>query len=70
MVSDEMISRGPWTPEKAEQLVKGFYKFGQYGDYTREAHERRVEVDPGLPDWDELQSLLTASPLKVCLRPS
>jgi hypothetical protein len=65
-VHDDMISRGPWDRAAIERLVEGYYKFGHPAapEYTRAAHERRRDIDPGLPTWDELCDALADGPTR------
>jgi hypothetical protein len=58
----EMISRGPWTTERVEGYVRGFYKFNPPGVRLDErSYEQMREIDPGLPEWPELLGLLKDS---------
>lgn len=59
---DEMVSRGPWTTERVEPLVTGFYKFNPPGVRLNErSYAFMRHSDPGLPSWEEFLGLLEGS---------
>lgn len=63
-----MVTREPWTRERAEHLVRAFYKLGPpYESYTRQVHESRRRRAPDLPTWEELRTLLDKSPVGEAL---
>ncbi len=63
-VDDEMISRGPWTTDDAERIVRGYYRFMVIDvPYDEAAHNDLRASDPGIPDWASFLKLLEDSEL-------
>ncbi len=70
-LGDEVMRHGPWDQRRAEQIVRGFYKFNVPGvELTVTQYAVMREVDPGLPDWEAFLGLLADSELRGLVQTS